>query len=189
MNTEDNTNLFCDIVIQRSKEHSLALDLLLQKELYGQVMSILRQELDSMVRVMFLLSINDLNLRNHFICQTLDGIKWSYPGSKKVITDKQMVDLASDLNGWAFCVYKLGCAFIHLSAMTYYKNSNPFLLLPIAERNDIKRFLNQYHHFPPEKELNLENVTPYLDKVFNKVSSNLACHIEELRESKFLERY
>ncbi|MES5167558.1 hypothetical protein ABVC73_03155 [Prevotella melaninogenica] len=58
----NNINLFCDIVTQRSGEHSCAINILLQQQLYGQVISILRQELDSMVRVMFLLSISDLNL-------------------------------------------------------------------------------------------------------------------------------
>ena len=164
----NNINLFCDIVTQRSGEHSCAINILLQQQLYGQVISILRQELDSMVRVMFLLSISDLNLREHFINQTLEGIKWSYPNTKKVVTDKQMVDLADKFYGWPFFVYKLGCAFIHLSAMVYYKNSNPFLLLSVSERNDITRFLHQYHSFPLELELNLENIIPYLDKVFSR---------------------
>ena len=106
----NNINLFCDIVTQRSGEHSCAINILLQQQLYGQVISILRQELDSMVRVMFLLSISDLNLREHFINQTLEGIKWSYPNTKKVVTDKQMVDLADKFYGWHFFVYKLGCA-------------------------------------------------------------------------------
>lgn len=185
----NNINLFCDIVTQRSGEHSCAINILLQQQLYGQVISILRQELDSMVRVMFLLSISDLNLREHFINQTLEGIKWSYPNTKKVVTDKQMVDLADKFYGWPFFVYKLGCAFIHLSAMVYYKNSNPFLLLSVSERNDITRFLHQYHSFLLELELNLENIIPYLDKVFNKVSSNLACYIEDLRQNKLLEEY
>ena len=143
----NNINLFCDIVTQRSGEHSCAINILLQQQLYGQVISILRQELDS------------------------------------------MVDLADKFYGWPFFVYKLGCAFIHLSAMVYYKNSNPFLLLSVSERNDITRFLHQYHSFPLELELNLENIIPYLDKVFNKVSSNLACYIEDLRQNKLLEEY
>lgn len=185
----DNVNLFCDIVNQRSKEHSYAINILLQQQLYGQVISILRQELDSMVRVMFLLSISDLTLREHFISQTLEGIKWSYPNTKKIVTDKQMVDLANEFYGWSFFVYKLGCAFIHLSAMVYYKNSNPFLLLSVSERNDIKKFLHQYHGFPLELELNLGNIVPYLDKVFNKVSSNLAYYVENLRQNKHLEEY
>ena len=119
---------------------------------------------------MFLLSISDLNLREHFINQTLEGIKWSYPNTKKVVTDKQMVDLADKFYGLPFFVYK-------------------FLLLSVSERNDITRFLHQYHSFPLELELNLENIIPYLDKVFNKVSSNLACYIEDLRQNKLLEEY
>ncbi|CCZ07408.1 hypothetical protein [uncultured Culturomica sp.] len=189
MNTNSNTNLFCDIVSQRSKEHTCAFNLLLQQGLYGQVMSILRQELDSMVRVMFLLSLQDIELREHFICQTLNGQKWTYPNSKRIVTDKLMVDLAADLNGWSLFVYKLGCAFIHLSAMNYYKNSNPFLLLPASERDDIKRFLNHYHGFSLEEELNVDTIIPYFDKVFDKVSSNLTYYIDELRQGKCLEHY
>ena len=183
----DNINLFCNIVAQRSKEHSCTINILLQHQLYGQVISILRQELDSMVRVMFLLSISDLTLREHFISQTLNGAKWSYPNTNKIVTDKQMVDLANQLYGWTLFVYKLGCAFIHLSAMAYYKNSNPFLCLSVSERNDIKQFLHQYHDFPLELELNLENIIPYFDKVFNKVSGNLKCYIEDLRHNKQLD--
>jgi hypothetical protein len=156
--------------------------------LYGQVMSVLRHELDSMVRVMFLLSINDMELREHYINQTLDGKRWVNPKTKKLITDKSMVCLANRLYGWAEYVYKLGCAFIHLSAMTYYRYRNPFLLLPPSEREDIKRYLNQYHEFPNEIELNMDTIVPYLCKIFDKVSGNLSFYVDELREGKILEQ-
>ena len=182
----DNITLFCDIVVQRSDEHSQAIQLLMPARLYGQVMSTLRQELDSMVRVMYLLSINDMELREHYINQTLDGERWVNPNTGVPITDNSMVRLANRLYGWANYVYKLGCAFVHLSAMTYYKESNPFLLLSQSEVEDIKRYLNQYHEFPVESELNMETIAPYLNMVFDKVRDNLGYYVGELRQGRSL---
>ena len=96
-----------------------------------------------------------------------------------------MVDLADKFYGWPFFVYKLGCAFIHLSAMVYYKNSNPFLLLSVSERNDITRFLHQYHSFPLELELNLENIITKnysdLEYIYNDVNQFYLEHFFTLK--------
>ncbi len=95
-----------------------------------------------------------------------------------------MVDLADKLFGWANSVYKLGCAFIHLSPMADYKNANPFLQLSPFEVTDIKQHLNNYHGFPMVNDLNMETVSPYLLKVLDKVSSNLVYYITELENNK-----
>jgi hypothetical protein len=50
----ENTGRFCKIIRQRSQENKQAIGLLSRIGLTGQVMSVLRQELDSMVRVIFL---------------------------------------------------------------------------------------------------------------------------------------
>ncbi len=47
---------FCEIVKKRSEENSKSIKLLYEQKLYGNCISILRQELDSMIRVLFLLS-------------------------------------------------------------------------------------------------------------------------------------
>lgn len=52
--------------------------MLFGRELYGNCISILRQELDSMVRAIYLLPIDDLDLRGSFIEQTLNEEKWSF---------------------------------------------------------------------------------------------------------------
>jgi len=114
---------FFRILRERSTEHGAAISLLLQDELYGQAISILRQELDSMIRVIFLLSHKDLDVRNHHIDQTLNNIKWTFPNSRTIVTDRNMVDLTDALYGWARSVYKLGCAFSILSTMLFNLNS------------------------------------------------------------------
>lgn len=176
------TEHFCQILKERSAEHISAGNLLFTSGHYGQLISILRQELDSLVRVVFLLS-KDLSAREHFIGQTLNNTKWTQPGSRTIVTDRQMVDLANILYGWTNSVYKLGCAFIHLSPLADYKNNNPFQHLTQIEINDIKQHLHKYHNFNLAEELTMTTISPYLLRVLDKVSSNLAYYIE------FLESY
>ncbi len=168
---------FCKLLRERSIEHKTAISLMLQNELYGQVISILRQELDSMVRAIFLLEEADLSIRTHFIEQTLSNRKWTLPNSRTIVTDRQMVDLANSLFGWTQSVYKLGCAFIHLSPMSNYKSENPFSQLPQDEIADVKQHLNNYHSFPLTYDLTMETIVPYLQRVFTKVSDNLEYYI------------
>lgn len=179
-----NKEKFCKILRERSDENKKAINLMIQNGLYGQAISILRQELDSMVRVIFLLNEPNLSIRTHFIDQTLNNQKWTLPNSRTVVTDRNMVDLANTLFGWAQSVYKLGCAFIHLSPMSNYKNGNPFLQLSREEIENIKLHLNDYHGFPLTNGLTMESVTPYLLRVFTKVSDNLKSYIDGLERNR-----
>lgn len=183
-----NTKQFCDVIYQRSEEHSKAFALMLQNTLYGQAMSILRQELDTLVRLIFLLSHN-VNDRAHFIQQTLNGEKWKYPNSRRPITDREMVELSNGLHGWTSYVYKLGCAFIHLSILTYYKGINPFSCLAAEDNLNIKLFLHQYHSFPLDTELNMKTIIPYLDKIFDKVSSHVVYYTDKLCHYENIDNY
>lgn len=143
------------------------------------MIAILRQELDSMVRAIFLVTQSPNN-RMHYINQTLNNEKWTLPGTRSQITDRQMVDFANTLYGWTRSVYKLGCAFIHLSVMADYNHVNPFSQLPISEQQDVKQHLHDYHQFPLTERLSVDTVGPYLLRVLDKVSSNLDYEIQKL---------
>ncbi len=177
------TEQFCQILRERSKEHLSSGNLLFLNRNYGQIVSILRQELDSLVRTVFLLS-KDLIIREHFIDQTLHNTKWTYPNSRTIVTDRQMVDLANTLHGWTNSVYKLGCAFIHLSPLVDYRNGNPFQQLPQNEVDDIKQHLHNYHSFNLADDLNMDTISPYLLRVLDKVSSNLECYVVHLENGR-----
>ncbi len=176
----ENTEKFCNIVRQRSKENKQAIQLLSRTRLTGQVMSVLRQELDSMVRVIFLLS-KSIDERNHLINLTLSGQKWKLRNNANV-TDKQMVELADTLNGWTNSVYKFGCSFIHLSSFHDYAFNDPFENLSLEEINSIKMHLNNYHGFPLTTELTMDSISSYLPRVFDKIEGNLECYIKNLED-------
>jgi len=178
----DNTEQFCKIVRQRSQENRQSVELLSRNGLTGQVMSVLRQELDSMVRLIFLLSIS-LDERNHLINLTLSGQKWKLRSNAQV-TDKQMVELSETLNGWTKSVYKFGCAFIHLSSFHDYAFNDPFDNLESEEIDSIKSHLNYYHGFPLTGNLNMNTIKQYLPMVFEKISSKLEYYIRNLEEHK-----
>ena len=84
-----------------------------------------------------------------------------------------MVDFANVLFGYVNYVYKFGCGFIHLSINHDFQNENPFERLSEYDKASIILYLNQYHSYPVEKELTIENFKPYLLNVYEKVSSNI----------------
>lgn len=134
----ENVKRFCEILRKRSCEHAEAMKRV--NDLPGMMVSILRQELDSMVRAIYLLSISDFDERKRLIKQTLAGHKWTKltsSGKSKIITDREMVELSNVLQGWTLSVYKFGCSFIHFSNYHNYSLINPFTLIDSDEQINI----------------------------------------------------
>ena len=171
---------FCRQVRARSAEHREAIQLLQSRRLLSQVISILRQELDSMVRVIYLLSIAEKPYRQQLLDASVNGARWTLKGKSACITDREMVELAQSLHGWTQSVYKFGCAFIHLSSFHDYKHRDPFLALPEDERAAILMHLREYHGGPLVSDPTFEDLVPYLPKVFEKVASNLDHYVKQL---------
>ena len=163
---------FGQIVRKRSYENKQAIHLLVKNDLLGNAVSVLRQELDSMVRVIYLLSCSE-EIRLSLIQNTLSGIKWN-------TTDRKMVDYSNLYWGWTEFVYKFGCAFIHLSQFHEYPTENPFSKITKQDSATIKSYLNQYHNFPLESDLNTLTLKPYLIHIFKKVSDNMLHYLEGL---------
>lgn len=184
MTTNQNTLKFCELIRKRSEENKSAVDILFSSNHYGQVASILRQELDSMVRCIFLLNL-PIPERERLIQLTLNGERWRNSNGS-IVTDKSMVDISNNLQGWSNSVYKFGCAFIHLSNFHDYDNNDIFQTLDATERRDIKQFMNNYHNYDLNEELTFDSVKPYLFKVFIKIYDNLKCYISDLEQNEMV---
>jgi hypothetical protein len=177
---------FCRQVRARSVEHRRAVSAL--KELPGQMISILRQELDSMVRVIFLLAQHDRNYRNKLIKATVSGKRWTQKGSRKLVTEREMVDLANNLHGWTRSVYKFGCAFIHLSSMHDYQDRDPLQQISAEERDAIIAHLRHYHRGPAADAPAFRDIVPFLPSVYQKIAGNLECYLNDLERNRDLEK-
>jgi hypothetical protein len=136
---------FCRQIRARSEDHRNAITLLYRERILSQVMAILRQELDSLIRVIYLLSIPDLTYRNQLIKASVEGRKWTGKEGEKRITDREMVELANKLNGWTKSVYRFGCAFIHLSSFHDYQERDPMDAISDEEKKAILQHMRTYH--------------------------------------------
>ena len=181
-----NLEIFCRQVRSRSAEHASAVHLMFQENHLGMVVGILRQELDSMIRAIYLLSTKDRAERQRLIDASVSGEPWTVKGKKARITDKEMTERASHLHGWSGSVYKFGCAFIHLSAFHDYSERGPFRSLPIEEKQEILDHVRSYHGGPMEDAPTFNDLSRFFPAVFEKVAGNLECYIEDLEQDQYL---
>ncbi|XOF33982.1 MAG: hypothetical protein ACL93V_01395 [Candidatus Electrothrix sp. YB6] len=189
MNTD--IEKFCGLIRKRSKENQTALRSFSSvHSVLSPAFSILRQELDSMVRVIYLLSIADLYERYRLVNLTLSGKQWrvlTHKGKWKKVTDRDMVDLAQQLQGWTQSVYKFGCAFVHLSDFHNHSSENPFEKLEKSEQQDVLSHMRYYHGGPLGDNLTMEELSHYLPDVLKKISGNLECYLQQLEEDETID--
>lgn len=182
---------FCGLIRRRSEEHRTALRSFSSvHNVLSPAFSILRQELDSMIRVIYLLSIKDLHERYRLLKLTLSGERWKVPthnGRWKNATDRDMVELSQQLQGWTQSVHKFGCAFVHLSDFHNHSSENPFEKLEKSEQQDILSHMRYYHGGPPGEKPNMEEFSSYLPNVLEKSSSNLECYLRQLENEETLD--
>jgi hypothetical protein len=179
---DPNTEIFVRQVRERSRENAESLHLLHGRNLSSNVVSILRQELDSLVRVIFLLSQADRAYRNALIESSVNGRQWTRKGGKGRITDKEMVELSNSLFHWAKNVYEFGCAFIHLSSFHDYATRDPMEKISPSERATIASYMNYYHLTHLSPTVTFSEILPHLPAVFEKIRSNTECYLETLEE-------
>lgn len=179
---------FCRTVRERSREHRASIEVLYGADLLGTAVGILRQELDSLVRVIYLLSISDREKRRSIISASVAGGRWGLPGSAR-ITDRQMVELASALHGWTGSVYRFSCAFIHLSSHHDYRTRDPVETLSEPERADLLHHLRYYHGGPESDDFTFAEIARYIPRVFTKISSNLDSYLRQLEQDEQLDEH
>jgi len=179
---------FVALIKARSDEHEIAFARI--HDLPGSMMSVLRQELDSLIRVLYLLSVVDLEERKRLMACTISGERWSVltPKSKMaVVTDAIMVEAAEKFEGWARSVYKFGCAFIHLSNFHGYNSQNPLNSISEEEKADLLRHMRYYHGGPESDNPTFHELARYFPRIFGKIKGNLECYLESLSKNSYPE--
>jgi len=170
-----------NLVRNRSIDNSEAFRLLFEAKNRSAAFGILRQELDSLIRAIFL-SQHTILERTHLASLTLDGQKWRRMNSKEVITDRKMVDFAQELEGWAKYVYKFGCSFIHLSDLHLATDIRLADKLDPEERLAIRSYVKRYHSVDLSEQINLSELFAVSDRIFQKIHDNLECYLEQLEQ-------
>lgn len=176
---------FCRQVRARSAENRQAMHAV--RALPGQMISVLRQELDSLVRVVFLLAQDDREYRHRLIEDSVSGRRWQRSHSTQAVTDREMVDLTDRLHGWTKSVYAFGCAFIHLSSFHDHQTRDPLKQVSETERTAILEHLRHYHGGPHGASPRFSDIVPFLPKVFTKIADNLECYVKQVEQDGGIE--
>jgi len=186
MNASDDLAVFCRQIRDRSEEHRTAVAHLRPVRTYGAIVGILRQELDSMIRVIYLLATADRSRRTSLVKDAVSGRRWRKEGGRGVVTDAEMVNVADSLHGWTRSVYKFGCAFIHLSSFHDYNHRDPLAQIPVAERAAILEHMRFYHGGPATDTPTFDELALFFPSVFEKIASNLECYVRDLEAGEDL---
>ncbi|MGW0801825.1 hypothetical protein [Nonomuraea sp. NPDC002799] len=138
-------------------------------------------ELDSMIRVRYLLHNPDVRDRILASCVTGNGFK----DERGRITDRRMIDVAIGDNNWISAVYGFGNKFVHLTDVHDYADVDPFQAYD--HKHEVINYLYQYHGGklpgrPLETSSTLRDIAAYTPLVLGKITSNLSGYIERLRE-------
>lgn len=185
---DTDTHTFCMMIRNRSDENRRAMHCFsILHDVLSPAFSILRQELDSMIRVIYLLQIIDPVERRRLIQCTFRGEKWRVSTSKgksRDVTDREMIDLAQQLQGWTRSVYRFGCAFVHLSDFHNHLTQNPFQKLSEEDKQDILSHMRYYHGGPLHDNPDMKEISEYLPQVFDKIADNLMCYLEQLERGE-----
>ena len=174
----DNVSKFIAIVRQRSVENEVALNLMIKASILSQAISIIRQEIDSLVRLRYILSL-DLTDRDTVIANFLRG-SFRAPNGLTKLTDKDMVSFASRLEGWPKVAYEFGCSFVHLSHLHAYRSQDPLEALEAAQRDKIIEYLCQYHGKPDRFDPSADELLDLMGPVLEKITGNIEYYLEDL---------
>ena len=178
---DDDIAIFCRQVRARSDEHMRAMHALRHADAPAVMVGLLRQELDSMIRVMFILAQADGSYRRTLVAASVTGKRWPRNKGKGYVTDREMVELSAKLQGWAKSVYAFGCAFIHLSDLHDHADRDPVASMTRDERVALFEHLRYYHG--PVLSESFEAVVALVPSVLFKIADNLRCYLKDLEQN------
>lgn len=181
-------SIFLDQVKSRSAENIKAFKILLDSKLYGVALGLLRQELDSLIRISYLWHPETpVSVAQSLIEKSVRGEMWkvvNHNGKKVKVTDRDMLNLANHLGGWEQVIYSFGCKLIHLSDYHLYLDKDPFYTLSNAEKEDIIGYLSAYHGYY-KSSIIFNDLIEYLPKIMGKLTDNIEFYIEELPDKMY----
>ncbi len=176
----ENADTFCRMIGARSREHHEAMRVALDNGWFAIAGSVLRMELDSMIRVIWLLRHPDTREQILASCVAGEGFKVG----RTPIRDGAMAADAANVNDWVQSVYRFGNTFVHLTNAHDYAVLDPFQAY--EHRGEVIEFLNHYHRDkvpggPVDDSFTLRDLAAYAPYVLEKITSNLDIHVRDLR--------
>ncbi|MEP6615862.1 MAG: hypothetical protein ABJA57_04755 [Ginsengibacter sp.] len=178
----DITTNFIKLIGERSSVDNSLLSSLLDQNLYAQAIAILSQDIDSLLRVAYLLTIGDRTERNNLMESMVKGEEWK--SGKKNTSGTDMAATVVHYNKWISEVFDFGNLFSNITDHHDLKKDDPLVSLSSIQKTTMRYYLSTYHQFSYDMQMTFLNVSAYLPKVAAKVSSNLKRNMVDLENNR-----
>jgi len=166
----------------RLEENWKSFKILFELKHYGNCISIMCQELDQIILLLFLLKKKEYE-RNKLIGLSINSQKLylAMPDNKKeYITEKHLREFAGTLDGWEKSIYDFGTSFHSLSKNYNYLLKNPIVSMNETEKRQIHSYITEYHNKEFPAEFTIEDIVPVLVAVFDRLSKSLVSYMDKL---------
>jgi hypothetical protein len=173
---------FRKIIEHRLDENWKSFKLLFSMNHYGNCISIMCQELDQMISLLFLLNRSEVE-RKHLINLSANNHKWyflDYDVKKKYINEKDIILFADTLEGWDKSIYEFGLSFNKLSINFNYLMKDPIKGMSDSEKNQIYTFIKDYHDNEFPKQFDQKELVPLLEEVFTIITKKIGAYLDKL---------
>jgi hypothetical protein len=170
------------MINHRLEENVKSFKLLYGIKHYGNCISIMCQELDQIIRLLFLLNSSS-NEKKQFINSSINNHKWYIVNSlnkKENITDKMLLKFTETLNGWDKSIYEFGFSFTSLSNNFNYGSKDPIKSMNEADRKKLSDYIIEYHIKDFPEDFSLDDLIPVLPMIIKTISSKLKSYMKKI---------
>jgi hypothetical protein len=173
---------FKNMINSRLEENMKSFNLLFSMKHYGNCISIMCQELDQIIRLLFLLKSNP-NARKQYITSSINNQKWhitDIDNHKDYVTDKLLLDFTKTLSGWDKGIYEFGFSFNSISHNYNYGSKNPINSLSASDRKVLYTYIQEYHVKSFPKDFSLDDIIPILPLIMELITINLKKYLASI---------
>jgi len=166
---------FKRLINKRLQENWKSFNILFDMNHYGNCISIMCQELDQYIRLLFLLK-QPQHIRDQLIDNSINDKKWyvvDNDNKKTYIVDKDIEDFAKGLNGWELDIFEFRNIFYKITNNFNYILKDPIKGLNDTERDLIYKYIKEYHDPDFNTDYTIKELVPVLPMIFKKISDNI----------------
>jgi hypothetical protein len=170
------------LIKHRLSENMKSFKILYDIKHYGNCVSIMCQELNQIMKLLFLLNSNPDD-RKLFIHATVNSQKWytlTRDNKKEYITDEMQIEYAKSLSGWDKSIYEFGLSFNNLSTNLNYGSKDPIKSMSEYDRGKLLSYIQEYHMEELPADFILDDIIPVLPLILEEISNKLQIYLRKI---------
>ena len=172
-----------NIILQRLDENRKSFDLLYGIKHYGNCISIMCQELEQTIKILFLLNQNESE-QKQFIEQSINNRAWftiTRDNKKEYITEEKLIQYSDTLSGWDKSKYEFGLAFGNIANTYNFGTKDPIMGISENDKGKIYRYIAEYHNKTFPQEYSLNDLIIELPTILNMISNHLINYLDRVK--------